>query len=251
MPPELRQLAEALNGLMQKFDRALALQRTFVADAAHELRSPLTALKLQLQLVERAASEQARAAALAKLEERLDRAVHLVQQLLSLARHEVGHRADQRQAVEVSSLLQAAVIDHEVMAESFGIDLGVVPGERVVVAADPEGLRVLLNNLIDNALRYTQRGGRVDVRAGWREGRAWLRVQDNGPGVPEQHRARLFDRFYRPDGSTVPGCGLGLSIVRNIADHHGASIELADADWGSGLAVTVLFAAGPDIPSPR
>jgi two-component system OmpR family sensor kinase len=251
MPPELRQLAEALNGLMQKFDRALALQRTFVADAAHELRSPLTALKLQLQLVERAASEQARAAALAKLEERLDRAVHLVQQLLSLARHEVGHRADQRQAVEVSSLLQAAVIDHEVMAESFGIDLGVVPGERVVVAADPEGLRVLLNNLIDNALRYTQRGGRVDVRAGWREGRAWLQVQDNGPGVPEQHRARLFDRFYRPDGSTVPGCGLGLSIVRNIADHHGASIELADADWGSGLAVTVLFAAGPDIPSPR
>ncbi|WP_228892648.1 ATP-binding protein [Pseudoduganella aquatica] len=243
LPPELRQVVDALNGLMRKFERALTQQRTFVADAAHELRSPLTALKLQLQLVERAAGADARTAALAKLEERLDRGVHLVQQLLSLARHEVGHQPGQRLDIDLSSLLQAAVIDHEVLAASRGIDLGVASDEHIVIAADPEGLRVLLNNLVDNALRYTQPGGRVDVRAGRRGGRAWLQVQDNGPGVPEQDRARLFDRCYRPAGNTVPGCGLGLSIVRNIADHHGASVEIAAADWGGGLSVTVLFPA--------
>jgi two-component system OmpR family sensor kinase len=239
MPPELQPVVQALNTLLAKFDDALTIQRTFVADAAHELRSPLTALKLQLQLAERANSDAARSAALAKLHERLDRGTHLVQQLLSLARHEGGHAAAQLQQVDLGQLLEMAVIDHSVLADSRAIDLAGEVRGSVLARADRDGLRVLLNNLIDNALRYTQQGGQVDVSAGIERRRPYLRVADNGPGVPPQERGRLFDRFYRPDGNTARGCGLGLSIVKSVADLHGAEIELDSNGGGSGLVVTV------------
>jgi two-component system OmpR family sensor kinase len=239
MPPELQPVVQALNTLLGKFDDALTMQRTFVADAAHELRSPLTALKLQLQLAERANSDAARSAALAKLHERLDRGTHLVQQLLSLARHEGGHAAAQLQQVDLGQLLETAVIDHSVLADSRAIDLAGEVRGSVLARADRDGLRVLLNNLIDNALRYTQQGGQVDVSAGVERRRPYLRVADNGPGVPPQERGRLFDRFYRPDGNTARGCGLGLSIVKSVADLHGAEVELDCNSGGSGLVVTV------------
>ena len=247
MPPELRPVALALNGLMGQFEAALAAQRTFVADAAHELRSPLTALKLQLQVAERAGSEDERRAALAKLHGRLDRSTHLVRQLLSLARHETALTASQLHTVDLGQLLEAAVADHSALADSREIDLGVLEPQGaaaaapVLVTADPDGLQVLLNNLIDNALRYTQRGGKVDLQAALEGGRPLLRVSDNGPGVPLQHHGRLFDRFFRPDGNDAWGCGLGLSIVRHIAEHHQADIALADGEAGRGLQVTVRF----------
>ncbi|MBV7536837.1 two-component sensor histidine kinase [Duganella sp. sic0402] len=243
MTPDLLPVVTALNGLMGKFDEALAAQRTFVADAAHELRSPLTALKLQLQLVERADGEAARALALSKMHERLDRGSHLVRQLLSLARHESGLARTQLQAVEVNKLLASVVSDHSALADSREIDLGVESFAPLVLQADPDGLRVLLNNLVDNALRYTQRGGRVDLLAGVEQGQPFLCVRDNGPGVAPALRERLFDRFYRPDGNDVWGAGLGLSIVRNIADHHRAAIRLdnGEGEQGKGLSVTVLF----------
>nr|WP_308936672.1 ATP-binding protein [Duganella radicis] len=247
LSPELRPVALALNTLMRQFDDAMTAQRTFVADAAHELRSPLTALKLQLQLVERAPNDEARALALAKLDERLDRSTHLVRQLLSLARHETSLAVAPRKPVDLGQLLADAVSDHSTLAESRDIDLGIEAPCRVLVDADEDSLRVLLNNLVDNALRYTQRGGRVDLQAGLEEGRPLLRVRDNGPGVPAESRNRLFDRFYRPDGQQVWGAGLGLSIVRNIADHHHADIVLAAGDGDHGLSVTVLFPATPKI----
>ncbi len=239
--PDLRPVVLALNGLMGKFAEALTAQRTFVADAAHELRSPLTALKLQLQLAERADTAAGRAQALTKLHERLDRSSHLVQQLLTLARHESGLHRAQPQPVDVGALLASVVSDHSVLADSRDIDLGVEPGAPVLLQAEQDGLRVLLNNLVDNALRYTQRGGRVDLLAGVERGRTFLRVRDNGPGVAAEHRERLFDRFFRPDGNAVWGCGLGLSIVRNIADHHRAELRLEDGEQGRGLSVTVVF----------
>ncbi|MYN41349.1 two-component sensor histidine kinase [Duganella sp. FT109W] len=241
MAPDLRPVVVALNGLMSKFEAAMAAQRTFVADAAHELRSPLTALKLQLQLAERAGTATERALALAKLHERLDRASHLVQQLLSLARHESEQGAAQLQPVDVGALLASVVADHSALADSRDIDLGVEDSAPLVLQAEREGLRVLLNNLVDNALRYTQRGGRVDLLTGVEQGKPFLRVRDNGPGVAPEHRARLFDRFFRPDGNEVWGCGLGLSIVRNIANHHRADIRLDDGELGKGLSVTVIF----------
>lgn len=247
LSPELLPVAAALNTLMGQFDEALTSQRTFVADAAHELRSPLTALKLQLQLVERAPNDEARAAALAKLHERLDRSTHLVRQLLSLARHEAALTAAQHKPVSLSQLLESAVGDHSTLAESRDIDLGIEAPSEVLIFGDEDGLRVLLNNLTDNALRYTQRGGRVDLQADYDGDRPFLRVRDNGPGVAAEYRARLFDRFFRPDGQQAWGAGLGLSIVRNIADHHDAEIVLADGEAGRGLSVTVLFPATPKI----
>lgn len=244
LSPELRPIVLALNGLLGKFDDALTAQRIFVADAAHELRSPLAALKLQLQLLERASNDEARAQALARLHERLDRSTRLVQQLLSLARHETGYTAAHIQAVDLGQLLQTAVMDHSAFADSRAIDLGVEASgtsDVVLVQANKDSLHVLLNNLVDNALRYTQQGGRVDLLASYENGRAVLCVRDNGPGVAESYRARLFDRFYRPDGNEVWGCGLGLSIVRNIADHHRADIYLTDSPAGHGLTVTVVF----------
>ncbi|WP_426074344.1 ATP-binding protein [Janthinobacterium sp. DSP2-3-3] len=241
MPPELRPVALALNSLMGQFEAALTAQRTFVADAAHELRSPLTALKLQLQVAERAGSEEERRVALARLHERLDRSTHLVRQLLSLARHETALAASQLHTVDLGQLLEAAVADHSALADSRAIDLGVVETLQARVQADPDGLQVLLNNLIDNALRYTQQGGRVDLQAALEDGRPLLRVSDNGPGVPQHYHARLFDRFFRPDGNDAWGCGLGLSIVRHIAEHHHAEIALDDGEAGRGLQVTVRF----------
>ena len=240
LPPELRPIVKSLNGLLQEIDHAMAAQRNFVADAAHELRSPLTALKLQLQLAERATGDEQRIVSFQKLHERLDRSTHLVQQLLTLARHEQTQAPPPRLAVDLLALAQQTVADHAIHAESKSIDLGIGSGAQPVTATvHVEGLTVLLGNLIDNALRYTQRGGQVDVSVGMEQGRPYLRVADNGPGVPEEERARLFDRFYRPDGNAVWGCGLGMSIVKNVADTHGASITLDSGSDGAGLVVTV------------
>ncbi|TFW20095.1 ATP-binding protein [Duganella callida] len=239
--PDLRPVVEALNGLMDKFEEAMAAQRTFIADAAHELRSPLTALKLQLQLVERADGAEARALALARLHERLDRGSHLVHQLLSLARQESGTGPAQWKPIDLNELLGSVVADHSALADSRGIDLGVESAQAIVLHADGDGMRVMLNNLVDNALRYIQAGGRVDLLAGREDGRIYVQVRDNGPGVAPEHRERLFDRFFRPDGNEAWGSGLGLSIVRSIADRHHAVVRLGEGEQGRGFIVTVLF----------
>ncbi len=249
LPPELKPIVESLNQLLLKIDQAMTAQRNFVADAAHELRSPLTALKLQLQLAERAGTDELRVAAFAKLHERLDRSNHLVQQLLTLARNEPGQVPARLSTVDLHQLAQWVVANQSTYAESREIDLGVeADSVAVLIEGDADGLRVLLNNLVDNALRYTQVGGQVDVMSCVEEGHPLLRVQDNGPGVPEPERARLFDRFYRPDGNTVWGCGLGMSIVKNIADFHHADIRLSENVGGIGFMVTLVFqpASTPD-----
>jgi two-component system OmpR family sensor kinase len=245
MSPELQAIVAAVNTLLAQIDQAMTAQRRFVADAAHELRSPLTALKLQLQLAERATGEAARDSAFAKLHERLDRASHLVRQMLTLARHETTSGPGARlAAVDLDALARRAVSDHSALADSRGIDLGMTgEGQVVTVTGDTDGLSVMLGNLVDNAVRYTGSGGQVDVWAGISEGRPSLRVCDNGPGVAMAERGRLFDRFYRPDGNTVWGCGLGMAIVKNVADLHGAEIRLGDGLGGRGFGVLVLFPA--------
>ena len=242
LSPELQPIVAALNDLFERIEQAMATQRQFVADAAHELRSPLTALKLQLQLVERAGDDTARAAAVGKLHQRLDRASHLVRQMLTLARHEAEQAAAPLLPVELRRLAEGAVADHAAAAELRGIDLGLASAARGgLVLGRVDGLAVLLGNLVDNAVRYTGPGGQVDVVVGHEQGRVVLRVSDNGPGVAPAERGRLFDRFYRPEGNQVWGCGLGLAIVKNIADLHGAEIVLATGLHGRGLSVSVVF----------
>jgi len=242
LPPEIRPLVQALNNLLARLDLALATQRAFVADAAHELRTPLAALKLQLQLAERADTPAARTAAIAKLHERLDRATHLVAQLLTLARQEPRMATRKFAAVNLAELARQVVADRSPLAERRNIDLGVAAdAAEASTQGDADGLRILLGNLVDNAIRYTLQGGQVDVNVQRVNGQPVLSVLDNGPGIPIEERERVFDRFYRREGSGVTGSGLGLAIVQNIAEQHGAVVVLTDNPEGAGLRVEVRF----------
>lgn len=253
VPDEVAPLVGSLNDLLARLKVARDAQRAFVADAAHELRSPLTALQLQLQLVERAESDAARSAALADLKNGLQRTTHAVQQMLTLARQEPGAAEYAVAPVSLATLVRAVVVDHERLAEAEQIDLGVTDcDESAVVRGDADALRILLSNLVGNALRYTPAGGCVDVACGQDEAGAFLEVVDTGPGIPAAERDRVFDRFYRRHGEGQlesggkSGSGLGLSIVQTIAGRHGASVMLADARPEAdapGLRVTVRFPA--------
>jgi len=243
LPREIQPLVTALNDLLARLDRALTVQREFVADAAHELRTPLTALRLQVQLAERAQASEERSAAFAALKQGLDRATHLVEQLLTLARQEPEAAQQPRTSIDLGALVREVVSDLEPLAAAKSIDLGVTRVEANAVQGERSGLRTLLFNLVDNAIRYSPAGSRVDIAAYREEGHDVLAVVDNGPGIPSEERERVFDRFYRRIGSETSGSGLGLSIVRNIARRHGAQLKLEAAPSGKGLAVRVVFPA--------
>ncbi len=241
LPEEIQPLVTALNDLLARLEGALGAQRQFVADAAHELRTPLTALRLQIQLAERACAPDERTAAFAKVRQGLDRATHLVEQLLTLARQEPEAAREPLAPVRLDELVQEVVAALEPLAAAKSIDLGVTQNEAGTVQGAREGLRSLLMNLVDNAVRYTPAGGRVDVAA-YRDGeRAVIAVIDTGPGIPPEERERVLDRFYRRAGSGAAGSGLGLAIVRNIAERHGARIKMEAGPGGQGLAASVVF----------
>ena len=244
IPEEAKPLVFSLNDLLSRLKVALSAQRAFVADAAHELRTPLTALQLQLQLVERAESAGEREAAIGQLKSGLQRATHAVQQLLTLARQEPGAVEYRLAPVSLADLVRNSVVAHARLAEAKTIDLGVTEiDEAAVVSGDADALRILLDNLLDNALRYSPAGGQVDVSCGQQDGHFFLTVADSGEGIPPNERERVFDRFYRRGGEgdgVSTGSGLGLSIVRMIAERHGARVTLADSEAG-GLLVRVGF----------
>jgi two-component system OmpR family sensor kinase len=243
VPEEALPLVRSLNGLLGRLRGALEAQRAFVADAAHELKTPLAALKLQLQLLERAEGGAERTAALADLAAGLDRETRLVHQLLTLARVEPEAAVPSaRVQVSLAELVREAVAEHALLAEAKGIDLGAgAVGEAARTVGDPAALRTLLGNLVDNAIRYTPAGGRVDVSVEEGPEGMVLEVADSGPGIPAGEHARIFDRFYRLPGADAPGSGLGLAIVKAVADRHGARVLLRDTA-GGGLTVRVVFA---------
>jgi two-component system, OmpR family, sensor kinase len=246
LPDELLPLAAALNDLLARLRGALERERAFMADAAHELRTPLTALHLQMGMLARASSEAERAAAMETLSAGVQRIIRLVEQLLSLARQEPRAQGE-RVPVRLEELAREVVAELVPLADSGRIDLGVSTAEPLSVHGDPDDLRTLLRNLVDNAVRYSGAGGRVDVsveEVASGDGRmARLTVSDNGPGIPPEERERVLDRFYRRAGSQPPGSGLGLAIVKAIADAHGAAVQLGDGPSGKGLSVSVLFPA--------
>lgn len=245
VPLEARPLVHALNHLLERLDKALAAQRAFVADAAHELRTPLAALQIQLQLCERASDPQARTAALAELRAGLQRATHMVQQLLTLARQEPGAAPAAQAPVRLADVARQTLAAHAQLADARRIDLGATRlDDELVVQGDAAALLTLAGNLIDNAIHYTPAGGRIDVGV-HRDGdagavRYWLSVCDSGPGIPAEERERVLDRFYRRPGQEQPGTGLGLAIVHSIAERHGATLVLDTAPLG-GLRVAVGF----------
>lgn len=241
VPDEVKPLVHALNDLLLRLGHAFATQRAFIADAAHELRTPLTALQLQVQLTERARSEAERTQALADLRHGLLRASHVVQQLLTLARQEPGTSERAFAPVNLDELARLAVAEQLPLAEARNIDLGIGHGDaNAIVEGDADALRSLFSNLLDNAIRYTPSGGRVDVDVHRAADSVWLRVCDTGPGIPPDERKRVFDRFYRSEGTSEPGSGLGLAIVKTIADRHRARVAL-DGSAEGGLVVRVVF----------
>jgi two-component system OmpR family sensor kinase len=244
-PPELRPVVAAMDDLLLRLDHALHSQRTFVADAAHELRTPLTALQLQLQLAERAGDDGQRAAAFTKLHQRLDRAIHLVQQLLTAARQEGGAGEAALVPVNLLEVARACIGERYDQASAKNIDLGIVEAEADLdgpcLSGNADGLRILIGNLLDNALRYTAPGGRIDVAITQTEREIMLQVADDGIGIAPAERDRVFDRFYRGAGHAEWGSGLGLSIVRSVANAHQATVALGDGPSGRGLLVTVRF----------
>jgi two-component system OmpR family sensor kinase len=245
VPEEARPLVHSLNDLLLRLRAAIQAQREFIADAAHELRTPLTALQLQAGLLQRADDEAARTLAQANLKEGLERSIHVVQQLLALASHEPGASQPEFAEVALGGLLRQVVADQFTLAEAKAIDLGVSALDpAAIVIGDVDALRTLLANLVSNAVHYTPPSGRVDVSCGRGAGLVWLEVADNGPGIPVAERERVFDRFYRRSSQDVAGSGLGLSIVRSIAQRHKADILLDDSP-GGGLRVRVAFPAVP------
>lgn len=243
LPQEIEPLVGELNRLLRRLEIAFSAQRDFIADAAHELRSPLTALRLQLQLLDRAPDSAARLEARERLGGAIERAIHLAEQLLTLARSDPGDAVAAFARVDLAAIAAAGIGDSHALIATRHIDVS-LEAEPTIMQGDPEALRTLVRNLIDNAVRYTPPGGAVRVHCRATAAGAELEVADTGPGIPAADRERVFDRFYRRAGATEPGSGLGLAIVKAIASRHGAQISLADAP-GGGLRVTVRFPGRP------
>ena len=237
LPVEVAPLAFALNQLLKQLDHLLVNQRQFLADAAHELNTPLAAIKLQAQLARRAPSGE-RETSLNELDAGIERAIHLAAQLLQLARAEPDARALEHSTVHWHAGVRQAVIQLSPLAEHRGIDLGLLQCQTADVRGDGTALRAMLDNLIDNALRYSPPGARVDVDLTAVDGFARLVVSDNGPGIPSEQRERAMQRFVRLNSGEGTGSGLGLAIVQSIVTAHAGQMELRETP-GGGLTVIV------------
>jgi signal transduction histidine kinase len=240
LPREIEPLVRELNRLLGRLQEAFSAQHAFISDAAHELRSPLTALRLQLQLLDRAPDETARLEARGRLGGAVERAIHLAEQLLTLARSDPQELAGEFGPVDLAAVAAEAITDTHELALARSIDLALDGAPGCLVRGNGEALRILARNLVDNAVRYTPPGGSVLVRCRSRTEGALLEVTDTGPGIPAAERERVFDRFHRRAAAQAEGTGLGLAIVKSIAGHHGARVVLGDAP-GGGLHVAVEF----------
>ncbi|AUH02084.1 two-component sensor histidine kinase [Prodigiosinella confusarubida] len=240
LPEEVEPLVYRINDLLQRLDQAFTMQKNFIADAAHELRTPAMAIGIQNQLAQQAGNEQERQLALAELQNGVERFSHLVQQLLALARLEPDALASQC-SVDLLSLCRTVIIENLLSSEIKAIDLGLITDEKITVTGDPEALHILLSNLVSNALRYTPQHGQVDLAVYQDEGGVVLSVCDTGPGIPKNERALVLERFYRAHNQNIAGSGLGLSIVKRIAECHRASVSLGSGAGEQGLCVQIRF----------
>jgi two-component system OmpR family sensor kinase/two-component system sensor histidine kinase QseC len=244
LPREIQPLVAELNRLLERLREAFAAQRAFIADAAHELRSPLTALRLQMQLLERAPDEAASGVARGALRAAIERSIHLAEQLLVLARSEPEAAAGEFETMDLAAAAGLGVADSHALSLVRGIDLGLESEPDLRIRGVPESIRILVRNLVDNAVRYTPPGGSVRVRCGRTPQSVVLEVLDTGPGIPPEDRERVFDRFYRRTRAQEGGSGLGLAIVKAIAVRHAARVALDEAP-GGGLRATVSFPPAP------
>lgn len=240
-PEEIRTMLEALNGLFQRVDSALEAERRFTADAAHELRTPLAALQVQLQVALRARDDDERNRSLEQLQSGLSRASHLVDQMLQLARLDPESALPDPQAVNLAQLAEAVCADLGTQILAKNIDFELNADENCIVLGQAEWLRVLLRNLVDNAVSYTPALGQVRVSITGDNESAVIEICDSGPGIPIGEREAVLRRFYRLNQDEQPGSGLGLAIVARIAELHGARLVLAEASPAPGLSVKISW----------
>lgn len=242
-PLEVWPLIDAVNDLLQRLKLVMESQKRFIADAAHQLRTPFAGLKTQAELALRESDPERVHQALEKILASAERCSHLVNQLLSLARNEPGgHSYNSFETLDLNRLAQDMAMHWVPEALKKNIDLGFEGSDQVLpVRGDVVALKEMVGNLLDNAIRYTPSGGAVTLRVGYEAGGTVLRVEDNGPGISEEHRERVFERFYRILGSGQPGSGLGLAIVREVVSLHGGRISLGAGANGQGTLIVVRF----------
>jgi len=247
LPDEVRPLVESFNRLLGRLDETIQGERRFIADAAHELRTPLAALLAQTQVALRSAVTDEEKTSLRRLVAGVERSARLSEQLLDMARLDADKYANGHGRIDLYDLLVVVIRDFETAANQKR-QLISLDTEPCVIVGHVDELGILIRNLMDNALRYAGEGGHVAVSCKCLQdskGRVCLRVADDGPGVPESERGRIFDRFYRVPGNGERGSGIGLSLVARIAQLHGATIEVGEGLDGRGFGIDVRFPAPP------
>lgn len=243
VPDEVRPLVDALDELFQRLAAAFERERRFTADASHELRTPLASLKTQAQVARRADDPAERRRALDQIVAGCDRAAHLVEQLLTLARIDPSRGGDAPpQRIALRDLLEEGLAQCAPAALEKESELSLSADEAGLMQGHPAALAILIRNLVDNAVRYTPEHGAVEASLHRQGDTLRLRIDDSGPGIPEADRARALERFHRGLGHRAEGCGLGLSIVERISQLHGATLRLEESALG-GLRVEVQFSA--------
>ena len=247
-PEEIAPLVAAFNEVLGRLDASFGTQKRFIADAAHQMKTPLAGLRTQAELALRESEPEELRHRLEQLAISSDRAAHLISQLLSLARMENLRDSTPRHAIDLAPLARSVASDWALNALELGIDFGFESDDTPApIAGEPVLLREMFGNLIDNALRYTPRGGTVTARLRSGTSQVEFEVEDSGPGIPAAERELVFERFYRVLGSNIDGSGLGLAIVREIADQHGASVAILDGRCPDGPCGTRMVVSFPKL----
>ena len=246
VPVELIQLTHSANELLRRLEESFLRAKRFSADAAHELRTPIAALKIHCHNLMQEETHQSSSAI--KLQEGIERMSYLIEQILVLNRTAPDHFMGRFNVVNLTQLVKQVIVEHSNALETKHHQIQ-FEGDECWISGDTVALETLLNNLLGNAIKYTPDGGTISMNTWLRGNEVLLEVMDNGLGIPENQYERVFDRFYRIGGdrhnSRTPGCGLGLSIVKQVVDLHGAHIKLTHSRFPQGLLVMVTFASIP------
>lgn len=239
LPDEMKPLVQSLNMFMDKVSSMVSVLKRFTSDAAHELRTPITSLKLQLAVLEQSTSSEEKDVAIQHLKSGINRSEQLVSQLLTLARLEPENHSRRTGVVDLQKLIKECFEELLPLAREKSIDLGLDKADHNEINGVQTEVKILMINIIENAIRYTPVGGTIDVSLLNLNDKVVFEVKDTGPGIPDSDFERVFERFYRGENQHIQGSGLGLSIVKEIADHHEATIELRNLN--PGLSFRVYF----------
>ena len=240
LPRELLALVNAINNLLRRLSSSLEAQKRFASDAAHELRTPLTAIKLQAQLAQRAPTPEQRNKYFSRLNDGIARATRLIEQLLTIARLDPESARRPFASVSLPRLLETVKEEMETISSQKHISIS-IDAQPVETFGNPDALTQMVANLTDNAIKYTQENGHILLRTFERDGMAVIQVSDDGPGISEADRKRIFERFYRALGTRVAGNGLGLAIVARIVDIHRGRIQVLDGPEGKGTTFEIVL----------